>query len=118
MSADWLKGQRIVAWAGIGAPQRFFALVEALGAEPVVRVAFRDHHRLLPTDAARLLSLARRHHATLVSTEKDLARLKGAQGSLAELAATTRALPVRLAFSERDTERLAALVAVAVKRPG
>jgi tetraacyldisaccharide-1-P 4'-kinase len=42
--AGWLKGRRAVAWAGIGAPQRFFGLLQALGAEVAETVAFRDHH--------------------------------------------------------------------------
>ena len=44
--ASWLQGTRVVAWAGIGAPQRFFSMLEALGAELAEAVAFRDHQRL------------------------------------------------------------------------
>jgi tetraacyldisaccharide 4'-kinase len=114
---SWLAGQRILAWAGIGAPQRFFAMLEALGGKLVEPTAFRDHHRLGRADAERLLSLARRNRAMLISTEKDLARLQGTRGRLAELAASTRALPIRLHFSERDGERLAGLVERALNRP-
>jgi tetraacyldisaccharide 4'-kinase len=112
----WLEAQRVVAFAGIGAPERFFAMLERLGAELVERIAFRDHERLGQSDAAWLLGLARRHQAALVSTEKDLARLEGADGALGELAVSTRALPVRLSFAEADAERLGALVDSALKR--
>ena len=81
-SADWLKGARVVAWAGIGAPQRFFAMLQALGADVVETVAFRDHQWLGEDDARRLLELARRHAATLVTTAKDMARLTGAGGAV------------------------------------
>ena len=106
----WLQGQRVVAWAGIGSPQRFFALLAAEGADVVDTVTFRDHQRLTPADAARLLQLSHRHKAQLVSTEKDLARLTNAPDKLAELAAVTRVLPVHLRFADTDAERLAALI--------
>ena len=84
-STDWLKGARVVAWAGIGAPQRFFATLQALGADVVEAIAFRDHQWLGEDDARRLLDLARRHSAALVTTEKDMARLAGAHGLCGEL---------------------------------
>lgn len=108
--AGWLEGRRIVAWAGIGAPQRFFSLLRALGAELAGTVAFRDHQTPGAADARRLLALAKAQDALLVSTEKDLARLAGAAGVLAELAAATRALPIELRFAEPDARHLAALV--------
>jgi tetraacyldisaccharide 4'-kinase len=114
--ASWLKGQRVVAWAGIGAPQRFFGLLQALGAELCHRVAFRDHQPLVTADAERLLGLAREHKAKLVSTAKDLARLQGNAGALAALAAATQPLPIRLAFADPDAARLDALLAKALEQ--
>jgi len=112
--AAWLQGQRVVAWAGIGAPQRFFALLGRLGAEVAGTVALRDH-QLPGTEQARLLlALADAHGALLISTEKDLARLKGAAGVLADLAAATRPLPIELAFAEPDARQLAGLVDTAL----
>jgi tetraacyldisaccharide 4'-kinase len=114
----WLNGCRVVAWAGIGAPQHFFAMLRSLGAEVVETIAFGDHQRLTEADARRVLSLAERRSAALVSTEKDLARLTGAAGSLTALAAATRVLPIALRFAGPDAERLAALIHSAVeKRP-
>lgn len=114
--AAWLTGQRVIAWAGIGAPQRFFAMLRALGAEIAEAVPFRDHQLLGQADARRLLDLARGHRACLVSTEKDMARIEGGTDALAELAAATRAVPIKLAFAEPDAGRLAALIDSAVKR--
>lgn len=113
--AGWLREQPFVAWAGIGAPQRFFTLLEAQGAKLAETVTFRDHQRLGEADAARLLALADRHGAGLVSTEKDLARLKDLTGALGDLAARTRALPVRLHFAQADADRLTALIDSALK---
>jgi tetraacyldisaccharide 4'-kinase len=110
----WLQGRRMIAWAGIGAPQRFFIMLRKLGAELVDTVSFGDHQRLSEADARRLLALAQHHGATLVSTAKDMARLKGASGALANLSAATRMLPIRLQFAAQDAERLAELIAGAV----
>jgi tetraacyldisaccharide 4'-kinase len=112
--ARWLQGQRAIAWAGIGAPQRFFAMLRSLGAELVETVAFGDHQRLGEADARRLLALARQHGATLISTAKDLARLQGVTGTLADLSALTRMVPIKLQFAAADAERLAALIAAAI----
>ena len=101
--AAWLKGQRVVAWAGIGAPQRFFAMLRRLGAEVAAAVAFRDHEVPGTAAARRLLALAEAQGALLVSTEKDLARLEGAAGILADLAAATRPLADRAASSPSPT---------------
>jgi tetraacyldisaccharide 4'-kinase len=114
-SADWLKGTRVVAWAGIGAPERFFAMLRALGADVVETLAFRDHQWLGEREAAQLLELAQRHAATLVTTAKDMARLTGASGECAELAAASRTFPVKQVFAEPDAERLMSLVDTALK---
>jgi tetraacyldisaccharide-1-P 4'-kinase len=45
------------------------------------RIAFRDHQRLRQADALRLLELARRQLATLVTTEKDLSRIEATAGA-------------------------------------
>ena len=95
----------------LGAPQRFFGMLGSLGTEVVDTIAFGDHQRLNEADAQRLLALARRHGAILVSTAKDLARLKGATGVLAQLAASTRVLPIRLQFPVPAAERLDTLIA-------
>jgi tetraacyldisaccharide 4'-kinase len=112
---DGLRGRRVVAWAGIASPQRFLATLETQGAAVIEHVFFRDHHRLAQADAERLLAMAHGLQARLVSTEKDLARLKGATRKLAELAAATRVLQIRLSFAEPDAERLTAMIDSALK---
>jgi tetraacyldisaccharide 4'-kinase len=108
--AGWLKGLRVVAWAGIGSPQRFFAMLAHLGADVIESVAFRDHENLPEADADRLLAQAEWEDATLVTTEKDLARLAGAGGQVGKLAETSRALPIRLSFEDAAALRLAGLL--------
>ena len=43
-----LAGKRVLAFAGIGDPDKFFATVAAAGIEAAQRVAFADHHRFTP----------------------------------------------------------------------
>ena len=100
------------------APRRFFATLEALGADVVESVIFRDHEQLGDRDARRLLDLARRHSAQLVTTQKDMARLAGASGTRAELAQASRVVPVQLVFANPDAERLSSLVATALQTCG
>ncbi|MGE0205847.1 MAG: tetraacyldisaccharide 4'-kinase, partial [Hyphomicrobiaceae bacterium] len=100
----------VVAYAGIGRPAKLFASLDELGARLVERVSFPDHHRFSEADARRLLALASRHDAMLVTTAKDRIRLAGAQGVLAELRESSRVLPVRLTLKPGDDERLLALV--------
>ncbi len=107
---DWLPERPLVAYCGIGAPDRFFKLLGTLGARLAARETFADHHAYSDTDARRLLELAKAHDADLVTTEKDLARLSGLRGNQAALAAASRTLAIETAFQPRDEERLVGLL--------
>jgi tetraacyldisaccharide 4'-kinase len=69
------RGARIVAFAGIGRPEKFFESLRALGAELVAVERFDDHHAYSAAEIARLKSKARGADARLVTTEKDYVRL-------------------------------------------
>lgn len=73
-----LRGQRVLAFAGIGDPARFFATLEASGIEVARRRAFADHHPFAPSEIEGLAAEAARDGLTLVTTEKDMTRLKRA----------------------------------------
>ncbi|MEH3144286.1 MAG: tetraacyldisaccharide 4'-kinase [Methylobacterium frigidaeris] len=96
-AAAALRGRPVLAFAGIGHPEKFFATLAAAGADLRHRRAFPDHHRFTAADVADLAGLARREGLTLVTTEKDRVRLP------ADLPAAT--LPVTLAFAEPDRLR-------------
>lgn len=112
---SWLRGQRALAYAGIGNPDRFFRMVEHLGATLVSERRFADHHPFSDVDAAQLMADAERLGALLITTEKDIVRL-GRTGALADLKRTTRTLPIALGFSGDDGTVLMARISTAIGR--
>jgi tetraacyldisaccharide 4'-kinase len=75
-----LAGKRVFAFAGIGDPARFFRTLRAGGIEVVAEHAFADHHVFSQSEIEDLITEAKRDSLTLVTTEKDLARLRQAAG--------------------------------------
>jgi tetraacyldisaccharide 4'-kinase len=94
-----LRGKRVLAFAGIGDPARFFATLEASGIEVVRRRAFADHHPFAQGEVEGLVAEAARDALTLVTTEKDLARLRQA-GGVPEWAQAIVPFAVTLAFDD------------------
>lgn len=72
-----LRGQRVLAFAGIGDPVRFFATLRAHGIEVASQRAFADHHPFMSDDIDALAREAQAGGLTLVTTEKDFARIEG-----------------------------------------
>ncbi|MBL6955177.1 MAG: tetraacyldisaccharide 4'-kinase [Alphaproteobacteria bacterium] len=70
-----LRGRRVLAFAGIGRPQRFFHTVRELGAELVGQHGFPDHHPYREDEIWRLVELAGDLDAQAVTTAKDAVRL-------------------------------------------
>ena len=72
-----LAGKRVLAFAGIGDPEKFFATLRAAGVAVAATRSFDDHHRYTRADAQALCAEAERSGLVLVTTEKDLARMQG-----------------------------------------
>jgi tetraacyldisaccharide 4'-kinase len=75
-----LFGKKVYAFAGIGDPERFFRSLRACGIEVARTRPFADHHMFSHEEIGALVADAAREQLTLVTTEKDLARLRGREG--------------------------------------
>lgn len=97
--------QPYVAFAGIGRPEKFFDTLKALGADVRDSVPFPDHHRFTDGDLNYLRRLAGDYDATLITTDKDLARLSLDQRT------DIISLPIEVVFDRRsDLDRMLANV--------
>jgi tetraacyldisaccharide 4'-kinase len=90
-----LGKEPVLAFAGIGDPEKFFATLEDAGVAVAAVRSFPDHYRYTEGDAQSLCEDAERDQLRLVTTEKDLLRMHRDPAS-AMLAARAQALPVRL----------------------
>jgi tetraacyldisaccharide 4'-kinase len=70
-----LVGHRVLAFAGIGRPEKFFTTLRELGAELAETRAFADHHPYRPAELEALVARAAALDAIPVTTEKDRTRL-------------------------------------------
>ncbi len=93
MGMDW-QGAKVIAFAGIGRPSKFFKSLAREGAEIVASHSFADHAPYSTAVLQRLLKEARQKGAQLVTTEKDAARLPA--GFRPEVVV----FPVRLVFAD------------------
>ena len=65
------EDEKLVAFAGIGYPKKFFGALKNV----VARRSFPDHYQYTGEDIERLMSLAAKKKAKLITTEKDWVRL-------------------------------------------
>ncbi|MGH7881200.1 MAG: tetraacyldisaccharide 4'-kinase, partial [Candidatus Binataceae bacterium] len=94
----------VLAFAGIGDPEKFFATAAQAGIVISKRRPFPDHHRFTPEEAAELIMQAEHDGLSLLTTEKDRARMAG-EPAMAALAAKTHVLPVTLVVDEAEEMR-------------
>jgi tetraacyldisaccharide 4'-kinase len=101
VSGHGLSGRRVLAFAGIGRPEKFFETLEQEGAQVIERHAFGDHRTYSGADAARLIARANALDLLPVTTEKDFIRLsRGAtrnHPAILDLLARCNVLKVRMA---------------------
>jgi tetraacyldisaccharide 4'-kinase len=98
MIAKSLEGKRVLAFAGIGRPEKFFETLRECGAIVEVAKAFPDHHPYNAVDLDNLRQEARQRGLMPVTTEKDLVRISAAARS--EPWTSLSVLPVRLKIED------------------
>ena len=103
-----LRERPIVAFAGIGRPEKFFETLAEGGCRVIARHAFADHHRYTSDEIEAIIDQANERDAVPVTTEKDHVRLPP------EARASVRTLGVTLAW--RDPAAPRALLAPLVAR--
>jgi len=101
--AGILPEGKLVAFAGLARPEKFFDTLSAMGAQLVEAVPFGDHHVYTEDDLGVLAQMAEERDAHLITTEKDAARLAP------EWRARVAVLPVAARFA--DEAALDALLA-------
>lgn len=95
-NAKTLAGRRVLAFAGIGRPEKFFRTLREIDCELTDAVAFPDHHSYTPDEIKRLHQHALRANAVPVTTEKDHVRLP------TETRAIVTPIPVTLAWENEE----------------
>lgn len=93
-NTDHLSGRRVVAFAGIGRPQKFFDTLTKMGCQIVAQHEFADHQPYSPEQIMKLCEEAAALDATPVTTEKDLVRLPP------EARAMVESVPVTLVWGD------------------
>jgi len=108
------RNRPILAYAGIGRPDKFFETLAECDAPVREAVPFPDHHVYTIADADYLIRRAQSEGLRLVTTAKDLARLKGAEGLMGTLREKSEAFEVVLDFEYPD--QVAQMVEATVAR--
>lgn len=86
----------VVAFAGIGQPEKFFTMLKDADLEVTEAIGFSDHHAYSESDIGRLRDLASKHRAVLLTTMKDFVRLP------VPFRAEVNAVAVKLIFRNED----------------
>jgi tetraacyldisaccharide 4'-kinase len=93
-------GRRVLAFAGIGRPSKFFETLEELGAVLVGHFAFPDHHPYADGELVTLLTRANAAGALPVTTAKDWVRIPP------DFRPHIDPLPIRLAWNTAEDAAL------------
>jgi len=71
-----VQGKRVLALAGIGAPEAFFMLLEELGCELIEKRVLPDHHLWQKDELSEISRQASEKNAIVVTTEKDIVKVR------------------------------------------
>lgn len=85
----------VIAFAGLGRPEKFYQMLSGLGADIKGWQAYPDHHDYSARDIAALEAEASEKDAQLLTTEKDAMRLK-------DKGLNIQTIPIRLHFDDKE----------------
>lgn len=91
-----LRGRRVLAFAGIGRPQKFLDSLREVGAQVAAQRLFADHHAYSAAEIEGIRAEAAKLNAVPVTTAKDAVRIP------AELRAGIQVLEAVLAFDRPE----------------
>lgn len=94
--SDKEKRSNIIAFSGIGYPEKFKRTLKENGYEFCQFIEFADHHPYTIHDMIKLVKLAEQHKATLLTTTKDWLRIPTHYRNKVET------LPISLNFDEPE----------------
>ncbi len=69
------KSKKVVAFAGIGIPKKFFETLRSMGFDLADAKSYPDHHKYKNSDLRYLMQKAKTIDASLITTRKDFVRL-------------------------------------------
>jgi tetraacyldisaccharide 4'-kinase len=104
-----LAGKPLLAFAGIGRPEKFFETLRAAGLNVQAERGFADHHAFTVAEAQEITNDAAVAGLTLVTTEKDAVRWPASAGRV-------ETLPVALALKPEDEAVLTALLSARIRQ--
>lgn len=81
ITLDELNGKNVICVSGLASPQSFLKLVKQLNANIVDDFNFPDHHLYKVSELESLVSLAEEKDAIILTTEKDIVKMKRCSSS-------------------------------------
>ncbi|MCD2179180.1 tetraacyldisaccharide 4'-kinase [Rhizobium sp. C1] len=100
VNATDLAGKRVLAFAGIADPSKFFKSLADVGADVVATRPFPDHHHFAEDEIRSLVEDALRDGLMLVTTAKDRVRLSGHHGIADALLERLTVLEIEMVFDD------------------
>ena len=70
-----LKKRKLVAFCGIGRPEKFFSMLRTLDMKVINKISFPDHHFYSEKQVTKILKIAEKNNALVVTTEKDYVKI-------------------------------------------
>jgi tetraacyldisaccharide 4'-kinase len=104
-AADF-SGRKVLAFAGIADPAKFYDSLSSAGADVAVTRSFPDHHHFADDELRSLVADAERDGLQLVTTAKDRTRLGGHHGASDKLIERVKVLEIEMGFDDPGAPRL------------